>query len=115
MLFSRQSIEQQPEIVQSIQSVIRATAPSSVAGGSRALANRADVVPRLGEIATPTLVVVGREDAISTVSEMREIAAKISTAKLVEIPNAGHMAPLESPAVVNAEIRTWLVSHASDR
>ena len=107
-LFSAQSIAQQPEIVASIQSVIRATVPDSVAGGSRALADRAEVLSRLAEITTPTLVIVGREDAISTVSEMREIAVRIPMAKLVEIPNAGHMTPLEAPMVVNSEIRTWL-------
>jgi len=107
-LFAPQTIKEQPDVVQSIQSVIRKTAPSSVAGGSRALANREDVVSRLGEIVVPTLVLVGREDVISTVDEMRLIADRIPTAKLVEIPGAGHMAPLEAPGVVNSEIRAWL-------
>lgn len=107
-LFSPRTLEQQPDVVQSIQSVIRSTASTSVAGGSRALANREDVVARLGEIAIPTLVLVGCEDVISTMEEMRQISQRLPQATLVEIPGAGHLAPLESPTAVNSAIRTWL-------
>ncbi len=107
-LFSPESLERQPETVAAIQAVIRTTSRESVAGGSRALAEREDVVARLPEIAMPTLIVVGREDIISTVQEMRQMALSIPQAMLVEIPRAGHMAPLEAPAIVNAEIIQWL-------
>jgi len=109
-LFAARTIEQQPEVVQSIQAVIRATAPSSVAGGSLALANREDVVNRLSEVQSPTLVIVGRDDVISTVDEMRQIAERIPNATWKEIPGAGHMAPLEAPGLVNSEIRAWMAA-----
>ena len=107
-LFAASTLEQQPEIVQSIQSVIRSTAATSVAGGSRALAHREDVVSRLTEITAPTLVIVGCEDLISTVEEMRQISQRLPHATLDEISGAGHMAPLECPTQVNSAIRTWL-------
>ncbi len=110
-LFAASTLEQQPEVVQSIQTVIRSTASTSVAGGSRALANREDVVARLKEIATPTLIIVGSEDVISTVDEMRQMSQTLPHATLQEIPGAGHMAPLESPALVNSAIRNWLAVH----
>lgn len=110
-LFAASTREQQPEVVQSIQAVIRSTAPASVAGGSRALANREDVAARLHEIATPTLVIVGSEDVISTVDEMRQIAHSLPQATLLEVAGAGHMAPLERPSEVNAGMRSWLASH----
>ena len=109
-LFAASTLAQQPELVQSIQSVIRSTAPSSVAGGARALAHREDVVPRLPEIAHPTLVIVGSEDIISPVDEMRQIAERLPHGTLAVIEGAGHMAPLEDPALVNAAIRDWLHS-----
>lgn len=107
-LFAPQTLDLQLEIVQSIQSVIRSTAAPSVAGGSRALARRDDVVDRLGEIGIPTLIIVGSEDVISTVSEMSTMAQRIPRSQHVEIPGAGHMAPLEAPREVNAAIRAWL-------
>ena len=107
-LFAASTLEQQSGIVHSIQSVIRSTASSSVAGGSRALAYREDVVARLPEIATPTLVIVGSEDVISTVAEMQQMSQAIPRATFAEVAGAGHMAPLESPALVNSAIRDWL-------
>ena len=107
-LFAARTREQLPEIVQSIQSVIRTAAPASIAGGSLALANRENVLPRLGEIATPALVIVGSEDIISPVDEMRQLAAGLPRGTLAVIAGAGHMAPLEAPDMVNARIRTWL-------
>ncbi|MFO1007420.1 MAG: alpha/beta fold hydrolase [Planctomycetaceae bacterium] len=112
-LFAAKTIEQHPDIVQSIQAVIRSTASTSVAGGSRALAHREDVVSRLGEIRVPTLIIVGSEDVISTSGEMKAMAERIPLSRHVEIPGAGHMAPLEAPAQVNTEIRSWLASHST--
>ena len=72
------------------------------------MAQRADVTGLLPEIDVPTLVVCGQYDAISTVEEMRGIATRIPAARFVEVPGAGHMAPLENPAVVNGAIRSFL-------
>ena len=52
--------------------------------------------------------IVGQDDVISTVEEMRNIAQQIPSAELIEIPGAGHMAPLEMPELVNAAIRSWI-------
>ncbi len=109
-LFAASTLAQQPELVQAIQSVIRSSAPASVAGGARALAHREDVVPRLREIVHPALVIVGSEDVISPVDEMRQIAERLMHGTLAVIEGAGHMAPLEDPALVNAAIRDWLHS-----
>ncbi len=109
-LFAASSIEQQPQVIESIQAVIRNTPRLSVAGGSLALAQREDVVPRLGEIKVPTLAIVGSEDIISTVNEMRVMSERIPQGQLEEIPGSGHMAPLEAPTLVNAAIRSWLAT-----
>lgn len=66
------------------------------------------MTPRLPQITCPALLIVGCEDVISTVEEMRTIAERIPNRRLVEIAGAGHMAPLEQPEAVNAAIRAWL-------
>ncbi|RLS55194.1 MAG: alpha/beta fold hydrolase [Planctomycetota bacterium] len=109
-LFAARTRESQPTVVKNTQDVIRQTAPEGAAGGSRALANRADVRGRLNEIRCPTLLIVGAEDMISTVDEMRTMAEALSAGTLVEIPGAGHMAPLEVPEIVNAAIQNWLAA-----
>ena len=40
---------------------------------------------------------------------MRGMAAAIRRSQFVEIPEAGHMSPMENPAAVNAAIRDFLV------
>ena len=39
---------------------------------------------------------------------MREIAAALPNSKLVEIANAGHLAPLENPSAVNQALLAFL-------
>ena len=57
----------------------------------------------------------GREDAISTVEEMRGIAQCLPQARFVEVAGAGHMSPLEQPRLVNAAIREFLNALRSGR
>jgi pimeloyl-ACP methyl ester carboxylesterase len=42
---------------------------------------------------------------------MRDIAAALPHATFVEIQDAGHMAPLERPAAVNAAMEHFLASN----
>jgi pimeloyl-ACP methyl ester carboxylesterase len=72
------------------------------------MAQRQDVRNLLPKIHVPTLVVVGREDAISTVEEMRGIADDIPDSELFIVEGAGHMSPMEQPQAVNEAIRRFL-------
>jgi pimeloyl-ACP methyl ester carboxylesterase len=65
------------------------------------MAARPDMAGFLPTIRVPTLCVVGVEDALSPPAEMRAVAAAIPNAEFVEIPAAGHMAPMENPSAVN--------------
>ncbi len=69
---------------------------------------REGVVPELGKIAVPTLVVVGDED-VATPPEMAErLARAIPGARKVVIPRAGHSSPIENPEAVNAALDAFL-------
>jgi 3-oxoadipate enol-lactonase len=88
--------------------VMLATDRQGVAAALRGMAKRPDVTSRLQEIAVPTLVLCGEHDVISPPAEMRAIAEGIPGSQYVEIKDAGHMAPLEKPAEVNAAIEKFL-------
>jgi len=88
--------------------VILRTQPAGIAAALLGMAERADVTPQLSQIDVPALVICGQHDGISPPAEMREIAGKLPDALYVEIAKAGHMAPLEEPAAVNAAIREFL-------
>lgn len=52
---------------------------------------REDRYPRLGEIAVPTVVMVGSADRTTPPSHSRRLAAGIPGARLVTVPDAGHL------------------------
>ena len=74
----------------------------------QAIIHRADSRPTLAEIRCPALVLVGEQDAITPPDVAEEIAAGIRGARLVKIPECGHMSAMEQPAAVNAALAAWL-------
>lgn len=107
-LFSPTTRRQQPILVETMAEHMMRTAPRSVAATLRGLAERPDRTDSLPGIAVPTLVVVGADDEITPPAEARAMAAAIPGARLVAIPGAGHMAPLEQPGPVNQAILAFL-------
>lgn len=102
----------QPEVIAALTSMIRTADPEGIAAALRGMAGRVAADDLLSTIDVPTLALVGASDAITPPAEMRALAAAITGARLVEVPQAGHMAPLENPAVTNRELLAWLGSVA---
>lgn len=75
----------------------------------RAIMGRPDSRPDLKRYAVPALVLVGTQDVLTPPDHAREIAAGISVSRLVEIDGCGHLATLESPDTVTAELARWLM------
>ena len=107
-LFGETTRRQRPDVVEGLRRVMMATDPRGIAAAARGMAERPDMTGMLGRIECPTLVIVGRHDAVSPPAEMRGIAEAVPGAKFVEIPAAGHMSPLENPAAVNAALAEFL-------
>jgi non-heme chloroperoxidase len=59
--------------------------------------SREDRYPRLGEIAVPTVVMVGSADRTTPPNHSRRLADRIPGARLVTIPDAGHLLNWEAP------------------
>jgi pimeloyl-ACP methyl ester carboxylesterase len=103
-LFAPGTLIRQPDLVAAMESVMLAISPETIAAALRGMAQRPDATELLPKIRIPTLLICGEHDRISPPDEMRRIAAAMPDARFVEIPNAGHLAPLESPANTNAAI-----------
>lgn len=82
----------------------RAADPIAYAACCDALAAY-DLRSELDRITAPVLVVSGRQDAALPLSHARELADGIAGAGLIEIPGAGHLAPVECPGAVLAALR----------
>jgi pimeloyl-ACP methyl ester carboxylesterase len=106
-LFAPDSITTKAPYVEATRQVILQTNPQGIAAASRGMAQRPDVTGKLPHLDVPALVICGQHDPISKPEEMGEIAAQLPNARFIEIAGAGHMAPLEKPAEVNAAIRAF--------
>jgi len=94
--------------VETTKQVMLRTDPQGIAAALLGMAERPDVTGQLPALDVPTLLVCGEHDVISPPTEMEQISAKMPQSHFVEIAGAGHMAPLEQPAAVNAAIRAFL-------
>jgi len=71
--------------------------------------DRPDSRPGLSSLRLPTLVLCGRQDAISTLEMHVEMAEAIPGARLAIVEECGHLAALERPHATTALMRDWLV------
>jgi pimeloyl-ACP methyl ester carboxylesterase len=99
---------ERPEVAGFLREIALANPPVGVVGQLLAMAGRTDTTGGLGEIRVPTLVVVGEEDALTPPETARELAERISDARLVSIPGAGHMSNVERPAEFDVALESFL-------
>ena len=72
--------------------------------------HRADSRATLGAIRCPTLVLVGDGDELTPPERAAEMARGIAGARLVTVPQCGHLSTLEQPAEVTRALSEWLES-----
>lgn len=74
----------------------------------KAIAGRIDSLPFLQHIKCPTLVLCGREDAITPIGLHQEMVTEIEGSGLIIVDNCGHLSALEQPTRVNEALTQWL-------
>lgn len=86
------------------------TPAETAAADALAMRDRADSAQDLATIDVPTLVLHGENDSLMPLEGAEAMAQKIQGARFVSVPNAGHMAPIENPDVINKGIREFLLA-----
>jgi pimeloyl-ACP methyl ester carboxylesterase len=99
---------EQPDLTLAVRALIERNTPEAVASALAAMKARPDSRDLLPQIACPTLVVCGEEDVLTPPAESHAMAAAIPSAELVLIPQAGHLANLESPMAFTAALNGFL-------
>ncbi len=107
-LLSPATLERRPDIVERVRGMMLAARPEGAAAALRGMAVRRDQTDLLGEIEVPTLIVVGREDAVTPPAEAGAMRDKIRGAKLVVVEGAGHLSNVERPDEFNAALSDFL-------
>ena len=96
--FTQGYIEQHPEVIPAMIEARRQRPLDPVALSHRMKAAYAhDAYDRLAQIACPTLVITGKDDALISWENSRILAERIPGAKLVLLEPAGHVFWMEQP------------------
>ena len=103
-----QNVEALPAVAQHVLRMMRSTPPAGAAAALRGRAERPDYVDLLAQITVPTLVVVGRHDEFTPISDAEFMQERIPNASLVVIEGAAHMPNLERPAEFNTALQSFL-------
>jgi 3-oxoadipate enol-lactonase len=106
--FSADFVHTHPAQVQRAQAWIAGIAPEGYAACCEALA-ASDLRDDLGRITTPTLLLAGASDPVTTVADAKAIQAGIAGAQLALVP-ASHLSNLEAPREFDQAVLHFLAT-----
>jgi 3-oxoadipate enol-lactonase len=101
---------QRPDIVAQVEAMIARQHPAAIAAASIGMAQRPDRTPVLRAVKVPALIITGDADELMPLPTSQAMADVISGARLVVLPNAGHLSNVEAPELFNATVRDFLAS-----
>jgi 3-oxoadipate enol-lactonase len=107
-IFAPSSFKDQLGVVDQIRQTILNNPSLGIKGTLIALATRTDTTPVLATIRSPTLILVGDQDAVTPPSEAKAMQERINGSQLIVIPGAGHMSNMENPSAFNHALLGFL-------
>lgn len=96
------------KLVAAVKAMAATTGKDAYCRQQEAIIGRIDSRPQLAEIACPTLVLCGKDDALTPVALHQEMANAIPGSRLVIADQCGHLSPLEQPQLVTMNLVHWL-------
>jgi pimeloyl-ACP methyl ester carboxylesterase len=98
---------QDGELIQGVIDMFARRSADLFAAQIRALLGRPDASGLLAGIRCPTLVLCGQQDGWAPAARHVEMAEKIPAARLVLVPDCGHMCTMERPEAVTRALLDW--------
>ncbi len=90
---------------------VRAARRSGMKKAIYGVTDRDPIAAELGQIAAPTLVVVGADDVATPVAKAEAIVTAIPGSRLEVVPDSGHSSTIEQPAAVSDLIESFVDQH----
>lgn len=106
--FLHKSRHNDAALVRTVRTMADDTGVTAFVQQERAIMTRPDSRSLLSAIKCPTLLLVGEGDELTPPALAREMASGIAGARLVVVPDCGHLSTLEQPDAVNAAMAEWL-------
>jgi pimeloyl-ACP methyl ester carboxylesterase len=111
--FSESFAKSRPDVLAQVKEWVTANDPEVYPGAYRLLADGdAGIEEDIRHIQCPTLVMTGEEDYGNSPQMAEAMAALIPNAECVVLPGLRHMAMAEDPALVNAQLLSFLDKHS---
>lgn len=95
---------ERPDLVERLLADTAKADPAALAWAQRAVADRPDSTDTLRAATVPAVVIAGEEDELVGAEESLRTAALLRHGRLVTVPGAGHLQPLETPDRVTREL-----------
>ena len=108
IMFSQGFLQSQPVKVADYKDQFNRLNLDGLEAATRAVTRRTDILDQISRISVPTLVIVGEQDVARTPDEAQHIVERIAGARLVTIPGAGHMTPIEQPERISQVLSEFL-------
>jgi len=107
-VFAPQTFANNKAVVEKIRRVIQSNSSLGICGALLALASRTETTEALSGIKVPTLILVGKHDALTPPSASQEMRNKIPNSEIHVIPHAAHMSNLENSKEFNKQLLDFL-------
>jgi len=108
--FTPEFVQAEPGLVARAQSWVAGIDPEGYAACCEALA-QSDLRAQLGRITTPTLLLAGEFDPVTTVADAQAMQAAIAGSTLASVP-ASHLSNLEAPQAFNTALADFIATLA---
>jgi len=107
-LFSPYSLANKKDMVKVIEQTILQTKPQTIIDTLMALAGRKETCSSLPALELPVLILVGKEDQITTPEAAQKMHDLLPNSSLQVIDQAGHLSNLENPESFNHHVNVFL-------
>jgi 3-oxoadipate enol-lactonase len=97
-----------PAIEELLRQTIARQPVATIQAALAAMGERPDMTETMQSLPIPTLLVVGEEDTFTPPAIMQRMESILPDARLLIVPQAGHLVPLEVPEVFNAAVLAFL-------
>jgi len=108
--FSKNFIDKNKADYENILRRSKSSSPVGIKGCLLAMAGRTDTTSYLSNISIPALIICGEEDKLTPPEVVRKMADKISGSHFIVVNEAGHIASMEAPGIINEKIKEFLKS-----
>jgi pimeloyl-ACP methyl ester carboxylesterase len=105
--------QQRADLLALMASMAKSVGARGQRNQQRAMLGRPDSLADLAAVRVPTLVLCGAGDAVTPRADHEAIAARVAGARLVVVPESGHLSTIEQPAAVSAALSAWLADIAA--